>query len=47
MTVILSTGLLAVLVALAVNAAPLVRVCNRLDVLIVQAASRREWEKRG
>jgi hypothetical protein len=46
MIAIISTAALAILVALAVICALLVRVCNRLDVLIIQAASRREWERK-
>lgn len=44
MTIIVSTGFLAIIVALCVVAALLVRVCERLDVMIKQGSSRREWK---
>lgn len=46
MTAIVSTGLLAVVVALAVVCALLVRVEERLRVISVQLSERRGWERK-
>jgi hypothetical protein len=46
MTIIISTAALAIIVALAVVCALLVRVLEKLNVISIQLSERRGWERK-